>query len=140
MGMWVRSYYWMDDFISPCTSSCEFGRGSVGGRLVVGAISGGDEPAAFRHTPVANDSSELANLDRSWITFAGFGIPRTGATGLYAVMFPYWFAIVIAAAFGFATRRHVTYSISLRTLFIATTLLAVVLGMIAWLDRAWIGN
>jgi hypothetical protein len=29
---------------------------------------------------------------------------------------------------------------NLRTLFIATTFLAVVLGMIAWLDRAWIGK
>jgi hypothetical protein len=29
---------------------------------------------------------------------------------------------------------------SLRTIFIATTFLAVVLGMIAWLDRAWIGK
>jgi hypothetical protein len=30
--------------------------------------------------------------------------------------------------------------VSLRTLFIATTLVAVVLGMIAWLDRAGIGK
>jgi hypothetical protein len=29
---------------------------------------------------------------------------------------------------------------NLRSLFIATTFLAVVLGMIAWLDRAWIGK
>jgi hypothetical protein len=29
---------------------------------------------------------------------------------------------------------------SLRTMLIATTLVAVVLGMIAWLDRAWIGK
>ena len=29
---------------------------------------------------------------------------------------------------------------TLRSLFIATTFLAVVLGMIVWLDRAWIGK
>jgi hypothetical protein len=29
---------------------------------------------------------------------------------------------------------------TLRSLFIAMTFLAVVLGMIAWLDRAWIGK
>ena len=29
---------------------------------------------------------------------------------------------------------------TLRSLFIATTFLAVALGMIAWLDRAWIGK
>ena len=29
---------------------------------------------------------------------------------------------------------------NLRSLFVVTTFLAVVLGMIAWLDRAWIGK
>jgi hypothetical protein len=29
---------------------------------------------------------------------------------------------------------------TLRTLFVVTTLLAIVLGMIAWLDHSWIGK
>ena len=29
---------------------------------------------------------------------------------------------------------------TLRSLFIATTFLAIVLGMIAWLDHSWIGK
>ena len=33
-----------------------------------------------------------------------------------------------------------TMQFNLRSLFMATTFLAVVLGMIAWLDRAWIGK
>jgi hypothetical protein len=32
------------------------------------------------------------------------------------------------------------WQFTLRDLLIATTFLAVVLGMIAWLDRAWIGQ
>jgi hypothetical protein len=35
---------------------------------------------------------------------------------------------------------HWPFRFTLRSLCIATTLLAVVLGMIAWLDRAWIGK
>jgi hypothetical protein len=35
---------------------------------------------------------------------------------------------------------HWPVRFTLRTLFIVTTFLAIVLGMIAWLDRAWIGK
>ena len=42
------------------------------------------------------------------------------------------------AAFLFQLRLPLQFG--LRTLFMATTFLAVVLGMIAWLDRAWIGK
>ena len=38
----------------------------------------------------------------------------------------------------FQLRGH--WRFTLRNLFIATTFLAVVLGMIAWLGRAWIGK
>jgi hypothetical protein len=36
--------------------------------------------------------------------------------------------------------RHGDELLHHRSLFIATTFLGVVLGMIAWLDRAWIGK
>jgi hypothetical protein len=44
----------------------------------------------------------------------------------------------VAAAGSVATQLGCRFT--LRTLFIATTFLAVVLGMVAWLDRAWIGK
>jgi hypothetical protein len=37
-------------------------------------------------------------------------------------------------------RTRWPWRFTLRSLFITTTFLAIVLGMIAWLDRAWIGN
>ena len=37
-------------------------------------------------------------------------------------------------------RIHRPWRFNLRSLFIATTFLAVVLGMIAWLDHSWIGK
>jgi hypothetical protein len=40
----------------------------------------------------------------------------------------------------FFFHRPSPWRFNLCSLFIATTFLAVVLGMIAWLDRAWIGQ
>ncbi len=56
------------------------------------------------------------------------------------VVVPYWFLVL---ASGFLTMLFQTrwpLQFSLRQLFIATTFLAIVLGMIAWLDRAWLGK
>jgi hypothetical protein len=48
---------------------------------------------------------------------------------------------VLSFALWLLAKRLPGYRIrfTLRSLFIATTLLAVVLGMSVWLDRAWIG-
>ena len=44
---------------------------------------------------------------------------------------PFWFLVMLSAAVG--TIPWLTYRFSLRTLLIATTLVAVVLGLIVWL-------
>jgi hypothetical protein len=62
MGMWVRSCWWADDFVSPCTSSFEVVGASLVGRVLVGVFSGEAEPPAIRHTPVTNYARELADL------------------------------------------------------------------------------
>jgi hypothetical protein len=80
----------------------------------------------------------LAAINQNWPNFAGFGIAyNVDAVGLTV---PYWFATFMVGASGFALWYRVPYRFSLRALFIATTFLAVVLAMIAWLDRAWIGR
>jgi hypothetical protein len=53
---------------------------------------------------------------------------------------PYWSTAITAAIVATVPwLRSISFRFSLRSLFIATTFLAIVLGMIAWLDRAWIG-
>jgi hypothetical protein len=69
----------------------------------------------------------------------GFDTSTTIGPGSMVAV-PYWFVVlsagILAAALGF--RWH--WRFTLRSLFIAMTFLAIVLGMIAWLDRSWIGK
>ena len=53
---------------------------------------------------------------------------------------PFWFLVLVTGSLAMALRLHWPPRFTLRSLFIVTTFLAVVLGMIAWLDRAWIGK
>jgi hypothetical protein len=50
------------------------------------------------------------------------------------------FLVLTSGSLAMALRLRWPPRFTLRTLFIATTFLAIVLGMIAWLDRAWIGK
>jgi hypothetical protein len=56
------------------------------------------------------------------------------------VSVPIWFLNVAFAGIALLFWLPSSRRFSLRSLFIATTFPAVVLGMIAWLDRAWIGK
>src|SRR5262249_53550893 len=53
---------------------------------------------------------------------------------------PYWFLVLITGSLAMICRLRWPPQFTLRNLFIATTFLAAVLGMSAWLDRAWIGS
>jgi hypothetical protein len=137
MGMWVRSYSWLDDITLIPLGAYSVGVGSAMGRIAIGA-----EPKAnffqFRHTPVADFGNLLAIIDQRFSNIAGFGIAND--VSKFSIMVPYWFAILVVGILGYLPRSRVKYRFGLRTLFIATTFLAIVLGMIAWLDRAWIGK
>ena len=56
------------------------------------------------------------------------------------MMLPYWFLVLTSGSLAMLFQLRWPPRFTLRSLFIATTFLAVVLGMIAWLDRAWIGK
>jgi hypothetical protein len=56
------------------------------------------------------------------------------------VMLPFWFLVLVSGSLAMLLQLRWPWRFNLRSLFIATTLLAVVLGMIVWLDRAWIGK
>jgi hypothetical protein len=53
---------------------------------------------------------------------------------------PFWFLVLASGSLAMLYRIRWPLQYNHRTLFIATTFFAVVLGMIAWLDRAWIGS
>jgi len=64
----------------------------------------------------------------SWHTFLGFRAARDA--GIYTISIPYWFLLLV-----FVALLWLRWRFSLRTLLIATTLVAVVLGLIAWSIR-----
>jgi hypothetical protein len=52
------------------------------------------------------------------------------------VVFPFWFALLIIASLGAAPHAPWSKRFSLRTLLIATTLVAVMLGLVVWLGHS----
>ena len=75
-----------------------------------------------------------------WPDTFGFGVhwpPRPWPPGdTFGVCFPHWFAAQVFAGVGTAPWiRQLTWRFSLRTLLIATTLVAVVLGLVVWATR-----
>ena len=95
--------------------------------LAVAAIARGQAVAAIV------DSSPLDPKAKR-IPFA-FKVSTSGITGstFTAIGLPHWFALVVVALL--ATSPWLSYRFSLRTLLIATTLVAVVLGLIVWSAR-----
>jgi hypothetical protein len=142
MGMWVRSYYWIDSFTFNPWGSYALGGSSVLGRILFGSASAQGGPKTkvftFSQDAAANWDTFLKSIDSRFSGVTGFGLYHNGFD--LVIMVPYWFAILLAGALAFAPWSRVKYRFGLHTLFVLTTFLAVVLGMIAWLDRAWVGN
>jgi hypothetical protein len=72
-------------------------------------------------------------------SFLGFHVGISAADSGFSV--PYWCLVLLSgsvAAIPWIGKSNLQFT--LRHLFIPTTFLAVVLGMIAWLDRAWTGK
>jgi hypothetical protein len=152
MGMWVRSYYYQDTVNAHITRIHLFVVGSIPGRVLFDHLSAPDP----RERQGWSFRSELA--DQTWIKspitgalpllargtpfgFAAFDLAPgpLGETGT-SLMMPFWFLVLATGSLAMLVRMQWPPQFTLRNLFIATTLLAVVLGMIAWLDRAWIGK
>jgi hypothetical protein len=66
-------------------------------------------------------------------TYAGFRIKRDPSQHLTVLAIPDWFAILVTATVAAIPWLPWSTRFSLRTLLIATTLVAVVLGLIVWL-------
>jgi hypothetical protein len=137
MGMWVRSYYWSDELLARMT----------GRDIVIFTLEG--RLVAYRY---AINSHGFDNLKSSWLWIGG---PRSADSPGFSkrlidslgflwvqegVMLPYWLLVLTCCFLAMILRMRWPPRFTLRSLFIATTFLAVVLGMIAWLDRAWIGR
>jgi hypothetical protein len=142
MGMWVRSYYWLDELRGPCADGRLFGITSMSGQLVVSAwppgLSNSSPSRAWLWATEANPKSSPTL--RGLFPPMEFARHAKGSSAVVNVI-TYWFLVLILG-FGSSAMicqmRWPLRQFSLRTLLIAMTLAAVVLGMIAWLDHSWI--
>jgi hypothetical protein len=145
MGMWVRSNYAHDVLI-----------GHFGGKRAVMIYSIPGRLIWYQDGPRTKDNSMSDNYRWSIKSYAMDEIPSHGlpsqellndvglATSRLAPLLvlwtPFWFLALTSGSLAMVLRLRWPWRFTLRSLFIATTFLAVVLGMIAWMDRAWIGK
>ena len=120
--LWVRSYWWYETYHVP------MGRRVVGGASVWGCIILDSNaspvlPIGYYTCPALSVALDLPQ-PIFWIHF--FSTP----TG-FGFVVPMWIALAISV--GAAIVPWLTWRFSVRTLLIATTLVAVVLGLIVYL-------
>jgi hypothetical protein len=133
IALWVRSYWWVDGFGVPLTSKYYFGAASSPGCIGFAFHPMGQLPSSqIKHFQSFQTEEWLENfwrgkypnISRVW---GQFYFER------YSYMAPDWFVLMVLATLATAPWLH--WRFSLRTLLIATTLVAVVLGLIVWAVR-----
>jgi hypothetical protein len=130
--LWVRSYYRGDYLIMPATDTRGFGGNSLNGWLKLSTFSvGKDDPWRWVREPKRKAMVTYGTFFEAKQNRFGFGWHQIKST--YAVMMPHWFPLLLAAMV--AAIPWVSWRFTLRTLLIATTLVAVVLGVVVYVTR-----
>ena len=126
---WVRSYLWLEQLILPISSNVAIGVGVMPGSSVIAINPKWGWPHVTRHSQSVD----------GWLGRVGW--PHSRLWGLFQIratgaVIPFWFSLVVVAALAsIVWIRHLPWRFSLRTLLIATTLVAVVLGLWVWAVR-----
>jgi hypothetical protein len=131
MGMWVRSYRAMDVFSGPITK----------GQMSL-SITSNEGRLSFHRGSIGSQNSSL-NMPWSVESYANvsmqrgtrFGFDIDFSLGVF-VNIPYWFLVLTTGSLAMIFQLRWPLRFTLRNLFIATTFLAVVLGMSVWLDHS----
>jgi hypothetical protein len=130
--LWVRSYQRIDFICSPLNRNQ-----GMWGQLMLGMMSVGTTayPPSQIHTIKLDSEQTKLSADRYYRLYPyGFGARSTAKSTF--VVFPFWLAVVCSAALGTVPWiRQLRWRFTLRTLLIATTLVAVVLGVIVYAVR-----
>jgi hypothetical protein len=115
--LWVRSYSVNDNLYLKVGKGRSAWIGSLCGRL------------AFLEKPAA----ELPEFEKWWLDHSAVSTGEHLNVSTGAIVLPLWLPVLFAALFGLAPwiRRR----FSLRTLLIAATVVAVVLGIVVWATR-----
>ena len=131
--LWVRSY-WRWESVAAIKTPSRYVVGSGQGIAIVSRASypGIDGPRRWLLKSRKPDKGEV------WPVKSYFGLNVALRSNEIALYLPYWFLLGSTLIAGILTApfaRNLRFRFSLRTLLIATTLVAVVLGVIVWLAR-----
>jgi hypothetical protein len=137
--LWIRSYWRWESVVWGVTQTQGFSVCSQQGENTIQYLDYRELPPGMTVSIFKWKFESLSPHDRSLLPtiaegFAGFFVEDTGNGFLVGI--PYWFPVLLSAALAAApwlpwwSKRF-----SLRTLLIATTLIAVVLGLIVWASR-----
>ena len=124
--LWVRSYSWLDGFTVPVSASSAVGAGTLPG-VVVAAVRHVPEKFRIEHRLVTEWRTMHSGPSQLW-----GGTMLTQSTS--AVYMPCWPLILVSVLLGGVPwRKRFGRRFSVRTLLIATTLVAAMMGLIVWL-------
>ena len=156
MGMWVRSYRSKDQWGGNVVGDRKVSIASSAGRISLSETVPDDSPSAWRQEwEFENGSPESwwksANnplqprQDRPTVKLIRKVPTHFGIGGYFSwidaqLNLPYWLLVLTSGTLAMICQLRWPWRFNLRSLFMATTFLALVLGMSAWLDRAWIGK
>jgi hypothetical protein len=131
--LWVRSYWRLDSTIGPLSKTTGFQVSSMEGRIWLQYAAGLEAPVT---------SWEFFSRKESILGELEDDHPLNGPTfrvasnsGILEAVVPHWFLAIITAAIATVFWTSRKWRFSLRTLLIATTLVAVGLGMVVYLAR-----
>jgi hypothetical protein len=149
MGMWVRSYCWYGHVGGSVTDTQVFLIETIPGRLhlIRAELNKPDKDDPYsllrkwRYSSEQIGPLEFQKPDAPHGYLAAIGFDWYSGRGRVSWLnVPFWSLVLTSGLLAMAIQLRWPPQFNLRSLFVVTTFLAVVLGMIAWLDRAWIGK
>jgi hypothetical protein len=122
IGLWVRSDEWHDAFWRTNANNNVTGMSSSAGTIVIETLqlAPGTDSAGWHFRTQPADKKYQGFMWKSSVAYNLVGIPT-------------WFLLILSVALAVPPWIHWSSRFSLRTLLIATTLVAVGLGLIVWL-------
>lgn len=149
--LWMRSFLTIDSLSVRIPSNGAVGITSVQGRYTIGKLSESMVVASigtYGSAPMQSWQTQSQPIDKRLAkripemfdlpSFPGFRIRQYTSTppGIFTLVLPHWFTVLLCVTVAvmpwFAPRKR----FSLRTLLIAITLIAAVLGLCAWSLRS----
>ena len=137
VGVWVRSYWWADSVavtISANVSPLQIGsvQGTVGIVIACSPEVASRLTSRWNHfqSPTDEMRVELAKFGQSLPSPIYGGLRKIQSIVVFFV--PDWLVLILVTVLGILPWLQWHRRFSLRTLLIATTLIAVVLGIVVW--------